>query len=85
MLLQILSVLGALLVLGAYAALQLGRLGRDDRLFHVLNFLGGVLLAWVAIADRRVGFILLEGSWALLSVPGMLRRQSASTGDPTAG
>jgi hypothetical protein len=74
MLLQVISVIGAILMLGAYAALQTGVLGRDDRLFHVLNFAGGVLLAWVAIADRRLGFILLEGTWALLSLPGMLRR-----------
>ena len=77
MLLQLISIAGALLVLGAYAALQLSMLGREDRLFHVLNFLGASLLAWVAVVDGRLGFILLEGSWALLSVPGMLRTSPA--------
>lgn len=71
---QAVSVLGALLVLAAYAALQTGRLGRETRLFNALNFFGSALLTWVAIVDVRWGFILLEGVWALLSVPGMVKR-----------
>lgn len=83
MLLQILSVVGAILVLGAYASLQFGWLGREHRLFHLMNFVGAALLAWVAIADRRAGFILLEGAWALLSLPGVLRtRTDAPTIQP---
>ena len=73
MLHQIASVIGALLVLAAYVALQTGRLARETRLFNALNFFGSALLTWVAIVDQRVGFILLEGAWALLSLPGMLR------------
>ena len=73
MLHQIASVLGALLVLGAYVALQRGWLGREDRSFNAMNFVGSVLLTWIAVVDRRVGFILLEGIWALLSLPGTLR------------
>ena len=74
MLMQIVSVVGAILILSAYAMLQRGMMSRDDRVFNVMNFVGSSLLAWVAIVDRRVGFIALEVAWALLSVPGMLRR-----------
>ena len=77
MLMQIVSVLGAILILGAYAMLQRGAMSRDDRLFNVMNFVGSSLLAWVAIVDQRVGFIALEVAWALLSVPGMLRRKAS--------
>ena len=82
MLHQIVSVVGALLILAAYAALQRGLLGRDDRSFNAMNFVGSSLLAWVAIVDQRVGFIVLEVAWALLSVPGMFvsRRASAKGG-----
>lgn len=73
MLHQIVSVAGAFMILAAYVALQTGRLGREDRLFNALNFFGSALLTWVAVVDRRVGFILLEAIWALLSLPGMLR------------
>jgi uncharacterized membrane protein len=70
---QIVSVTGAVLVLLGYAALQRGMLGREDRWFNVLNLVGSALLAWIAIADRRWGFILLEVAWAVLSVPPLLR------------
>ena len=85
MLLQFISVAGAVLILAGYAALQRGLLDRDDRLFSVLNFVGSALLAWVAIVDRRVGFIVLEVAWALLSVPGMLRRRRRAGVDATNG
>jgi hypothetical protein len=74
MLHQLSSVVGAALVLGAYLALQRGWLTSADRLYNALNLIGAALLTWVAIADRRVGFILLEGVWALLSLPGTVRR-----------
>lgn len=77
---QSLSVLGAVLILTGYIGFQLGRFTRDDRLFNVLNFVGSALLTWVAVIDWRVGFIILEGAWALLSVPGMLRRSRRAIG-----
>ena len=70
---QLLSVVGAGLVLGAYIALQRRWLASDARVYNAMNFVGAVLLTWVAVADRRVGFIILEGAWALLSLPGMVR------------
>ena len=72
---QAVAVVGALLVLAGYLALQTGRLGRESRVFNALNFFGSALLTWVAIVDRRWGFILLEGVWALLSVPAMVWRR----------
>jgi uncharacterized membrane protein len=71
---QVVSVAGAVMVLVGYAALQRGALSREDRLFNLLNFVGSALLAWIAIVDRRWGFILLEVIWALLSLPPLLRR-----------
>ena len=76
MLYQLSAGVGAVLVLAGYFALQRGWLASDDRVYSALNFFGAGLLTWVAIADRRWGFILVEGMWALLSVPGMLRRRA---------
>ncbi len=71
---QAISLLGALLILAAYVALQKGWMGRENRWFNFLNFAGSALLAWVAIVDWRLGFVVLESAWALLSFPGMFRR-----------
>lgn len=74
MLYQVISVLGAILILAAYVLLQLGRIESTNRWFSVMNFVGSALLTWVAVVDWRVGFIFLEAAWALLSFPGMFRR-----------
>ena len=73
---QVVAMIGAVMVLGAYAALQRGWLRAEQRLFSALNFFGAGLLTWVAAVDGRLGFILLEGAWALMSLPGLLKRRA---------
>jgi uncharacterized membrane protein len=72
MLYQIISVLGAIMILIAYAGNQRGWMNRDNLWYNLLNLVGSALLAWVAIVDHRVGFIFLESAWALLSIPPLL-------------
>lgn len=55
MVFQATSLFGALMVLGAYFALQRGWLAGDDRLLNLLNFVGAGMLTWVAVKDRRIG------------------------------
>lgn len=71
---QLISLLGAGLLLGAYLALQRGWMGPKDRWYNLMNFLGAAILTGIALLDQRWGFILLEGTWALLSVPPLLKR-----------
>jgi hypothetical protein len=75
---QLVSLVGAALILVAYLALQRGWMPRESRLYNALNFVGSGLLTYVAVKDRRMGFIILEAAWALLSLPGMIRRTRAS-------
>ena len=65
--------MGAALLLIGFVAMQMRRMRNDGALFNALNFTGSGLLAWVAIHDRRVGFIILEVVWALVSIPPMYR------------
>ena len=75
---QLMSVTGAVLVLVAFACLQTGKLDRRDQWFNVLNFVGSMMLGFVAVHDRRWGFIGLEFIWAALSVPPLFHRKTAS-------
>lgn len=69
--LQMISVLGALAILGAYAASQLGLADASKPSYQVANLLGSAVLTIVAVIDRQLGFILLEGAWALMSLWGI--------------
>jgi hypothetical protein len=73
---QLVSLVGAALILAAYVLLQHGRLLPESRAYSALNFVGSALLAYVAVRNRNLGFILLEGAWALLSLPGTIRRKA---------
>ena len=71
---QLVSVIGAAGCLGAYIGLQRGWLSQTSRTYSLMNLVGSALLTYVAIVDRRVGFIILEGVWALVSIPGSFAR-----------
>lgn len=73
MLFQLISVLGAGLLLGAYAAIQRGWIAGRNPMYSLMNLVGSLLLLWVAIIDQRFGFIILEAAWAAFSIPPLLR------------
>jgi len=71
--LQLASIVGAVLILVAYAAHQAGRMSRDTALYNLVNAAGGALLLWVALVARQAGFIILEGVWTAISLAGLVR------------
>ena len=71
MLVQAISVIGALLILGAFAANLLQWLNTSNLWYSLINFVGSVILTVVAVIDQQLGFILLEGVWALVSLWGI--------------
>lgn len=74
MLLQIASLAAAAMQLAAYWANQRGWMGRENRAYSALNFVGSLVLVWVAVVEQLWGFIVLESAWALISLPPLLRR-----------
>jgi hypothetical protein len=75
---QIISVVGALLILAAYAGIQMGWIDRTQPGYSWLNLIGALILTVVAFRAQQWGFVLLEGVWAVVSVPPLLQRRSPS-------
>ena len=81
--LQVVQIVGAVLILAAFAALQRGSMSPRSRLYLWLNFVGSAILAGVALATSNWGFLLLEAVWAVVSLRSlteMRRRGSAGAG-----
>ena len=66
---------GAVLVLIAYGLLQAKKTKKKSTIYLSLNFLGGLGLLYAAVISRQLGFIILEGSWTLISLRGLLVRK----------
>ncbi len=78
MIAQVVSLLGAAMILAAFAAQQAGKLGGEDRAYLALNFVGAVILTWFAVEAKNAGLIVLEGSWSVISLVSLLKKRAAS-------
>ena len=70
---QLISVAGALLILLPFAGSQLGRLSPHSLAYQVMNLVGAAALTMVAVIEVQYGFILLEGTWTIMSAIGLGR------------
>lgn len=68
---QVIQVVGALLILAAFAAVQFDRMRPDSRVYLALNLVGSLILAGLAVHEQLWGFLLLEGVWAIVSAWGL--------------
>lgn len=70
---QIISILGAVMVLVAYGGHQIKWLRADMYTYQLLNLFGGAALFLAAITTRQAGLIIMEGAWTVISAGGLWR------------
>lgn len=70
---QLVQVVGAMLILAGFAALQAGKLSAVSKLYLVLNLVGSVILTGLAWHEEQWGFLLLEAVWAVVSLWSLVR------------
>jgi hypothetical protein len=69
----VIQIAGALLILAAFIAAQLGRVDPHSRDYLTLNLAGSTVLAYDALHGAEWGFFLLESVWALVSAWSLVR------------
>lgn len=77
---QMLSLVGAVMQLLAYALMQLGRLSSESYAYQLANVVGSLLMTIVATLNHEYGFILMEAVWCLTSAYGLMRLLRAPMG-----
>ncbi|MCB1002790.1 MAG: hypothetical protein KDB35_01255 [Acidimicrobiales bacterium] len=66
------QVVGALLVLAAFAAAQAGRWSTESTRYLVTNLVGAGILAASALVNAQWGFVLLNATWTAVAAAGLV-------------
>jgi uncharacterized membrane protein len=67
------QIIGSIGVLAGFVLAQIGVVNPKSRLYLWLNSIGSGLLAADAVVESQWGFLLLEGTWAVVSVVSLAR------------
>jgi len=79
---QALSLVGAACILIGYVGHQLHWLDSEGAFYNVINLVGAAVLGWVALFPFKIGFVILEFTWVVVSIYALLksRRSPAKAG-----
>ena len=70
---QVISIVGAAMVLGAFAALQFRKVGPRNTAYLVLNVVGSGCLAIAAVLEMLWAFVVLNSVWGLVSLRSLVQ------------
>jgi len=65
--------LGVGIILLAYFLNTSGMIIRNGKLFYVMNIIGAALAFYASILIDYWPFVILEGSWTLVSIYGLMK------------
>ena len=66
---------GVFLILSAFFLLILGKFKADSRLYLVMNLVGAGLSCYGSWLIGAIPFVILEGTWAVVAVVGLVRNR----------
>lgn len=70
---DIIGTIGVGLILLAYFLNIFSLMPKDGLLFFILNIVGAALACYASFLINYLPFIILEGTWTLVSIIGLLR------------
>ncbi len=66
---------GAMMILVAYAGQQMKWMDPRSAVYNLLNIIGSGILCYIAFYPFKLGFVVLEGTWVLISIYAMVRNR----------
>jgi len=75
---QIISFVGALLILTGYTGHQLNWMDARKPAYNVLNAVGSAILAYIAFRPFQLGFVVMETAWLVISVRALVKPSAQS-------
>jgi hypothetical protein len=70
---DIIGTIGVGLILFAYFLNIFSMIPKDGILFFIMNIVGAALACYASFLIHYLPFIILEGTWTLVSIIGLLR------------
>lgn len=71
---DIISIVGVAIILVAYFLLQWERLDARSYSFSLLNIIGSLMILYSLLYDWNLSAVIIEISWVLISVVGLLKQ-----------
>ena len=73
---MVIQFIGSVLLLAGFAFAQWGIINQKSMAYLFVNAIGSGLLAIDAIIEQQWGFLLLEGSWSVISFISLVKRKT---------
>ncbi len=70
---DLIGTIGVGLILFAYFLNTARLLNSDSKLFYLINIIGALLACYASYLISYLPFVILEGTWALVSIYGLMK------------
>ena len=76
---DVISTIGVSLILLAFFLNTFKYLAESSKLYFILNIVGGAFACYGSILLNSIPFIILEGTWSLVALVGLMKNLSNKT------
>lgn len=75
---DIIGFIGVFITLLAYFLIIFNYINKEGRLFYMMNIVGAGMACYASVLIVYWPFIILEGTWTLISIAGLLKSRKDS-------
>jgi hypothetical protein len=76
---DLIGTIGVGIILIAYFLNMFSYIPNNGKLFYLLNIIGASIACFASYLIKYIPFIILEGTWALVSVVGLVKSCKSNT------